>query len=77
MGQQSFEYMLLNRLQSDCHTWLSGGGKLWGTDPITHAEKMVELWKILKIKPQWLELKELKNLYFKLTKTELTESDMT
>jgi len=39
MSNQKFEYMLLARLQSDCYTWLSGGGKLWGITPESHAEK--------------------------------------
>jgi hypothetical protein len=71
--KQQFEYMLLSRLQSDCHAWLSGGGSLWGIDPKTHADKMVELYNQLKIKPKWLTYKELKNLYYSLTKTELKQ----
>lgn len=62
-----FKYMLLNRLQQDCY----GGGGLWGVDPVTHAETMVMLWDNLKVKPEWLTLKELKELYYKLTKKEL------
>jgi hypothetical protein len=69
--KQEFEYMLLNRLQLDCYLWLSGGGALWGIDPQTHADKMVELYTQLKIKPEWLTFKELKNLYYSLTKKEL------
>lgn len=71
MREIEFNYMLLSRLQSDCYTWISGGGKLWGITPEYHAEKMVELYNGLKIKPQWLSLKELKNLYFRLTGKEL------
>lgn len=66
-NKQEFEYMLLSRLQSDCYSC----GQLWGVTPQAHAEKMVELWRELKIKPEWLPLKELKQLYYKLTRTEL------
>lgn len=71
MSKQQFEYMLLNRLQSDCYLYLSGGGSLWGITPQGHAEKMVELWQVLRVKPEWLTLSELKTLYHKLTGQEL------
>lgn len=68
---QQFEYMLLNRLQSDCYSFLEHGGKLWGINPHYHADKMVELYQSLKVKPAWLPLKELKKLFYRLTKKEL------
>jgi len=64
---QEFNYMLLNRLQSDCYTYLSCGGKLWGIEPETHVIKMWELWRELKVKPEWLTLRELKILTYRLT----------
>lgn len=66
-----FNYMLLNRLQEDCYCFFSGGCTLWGITPKAHADKMVELWDGLKVKPTWLTIKELKMLYFKLTNEEL------
>lgn len=68
---QKFEYMLLARLKSDCYGFLSYGGKLWGIKPEYHANKMVELYQLLKVKPIWLPLKELKNLFYRLTGKEL------
>ena len=70
---QEFEYMLLSRLQSDCYAFIEYGGKLWGIEPQTHADKMVELYNQLKIKPEWLTFKELKKLYYALTKKELKQ----
>lgn len=67
---QEFEYMLLNRLQSDCYSFIEHGGKLWGITPKEHMNKMFELWDKLKIKPEWLTKQELKNLNLKLTKEE-------
>ena len=68
---QQFTYMLLSRLQSDCNYYFNHGCGLWGVTPESHANKMVELYKALKIKPEWLPLSELKELYYKLTNKEL------
>lgn len=68
---QTHEYMLLGRLQSDCYSYFNHGAKLWGITPHDHAAKMVELYNVLRIKPEWLKLPELKKLYFKLTGEEL------
>ncbi len=65
MDTQS-QYMLLSRLQSDCYGFLDYGSKLWGIDPKTHADKMIELWNGLKIKPKWLPLSELKDLTYRI-----------
>lgn len=70
-SETSFKYMLLNRIQSDCYYYISYGGGLWGITPEIHAEYMVAIWNNLKIKPEWLPKKELKELYYKLTKKEL------
>ena len=64
-----FQYMLLSRLQSDCYS----GGNMWGRTPLEHAQTMVAIYKNLKVKPDWLGLKELKALHYKLTKLELKE----
>ena len=68
---QEHEYMLLGRLQQDCYSYLDHGCKLWGGTPQVHAQEMVKLYNSLKIKPEWLPLKELKELYYKLTHEEL------
>lgn len=61
-----FKYMLLNRLQSDCYSYLDHGGKLWGIDKDTHINTMIAIWNDLKVKPEWLELSELKELAYRL-----------
>lgn len=66
-----FRYMLLGRLQSDCHTWLQGGGSLWGINPKQHVETMVLIWNSLKVKPQWFKRKELKQLTYKMLKKDI------
>lgn len=63
---QTFEYMLLSRLQSDCYSYLERGGKLWGITPKEHADKMTELWGLLDKKPEWLNLRELKYLTYRI-----------
>lgn len=60
-----FKYMLLNRLKSDCYSYLEHGGKLWGIDKKTHIETMIAIWNDLKVKPKWLKLSELKNIAYK------------
>lgn len=64
---KKFKYMLLNRLQSDCYANCA----LWGINREYHAETMVALWSSLDKKPEWLPLKELKQLYYKLTRKEI------
>jgi len=63
---QEFDYMLLARLQSDCESFLSWGGALWGVTADVHMDKMYELWEGLKIKPEWLTAKELTDLNLKM-----------
>ena len=63
-----FKYMLLDRLRSDCVSYLSHGGKLWGLNPKDHMETMIAIWKDLKIKPEWLTLPELKDLSYRVAK---------
>ena len=70
-SDNEFKYMLLGRLQSDCYTWLQGGGSLWGINPKDHAETMVLIWNNLKIKPQWFKRKELKELSYRMTGKEV------
>ena len=65
-----FKYRLLNRLQQDCYLFLNSGGRLWGITPKYHAETMIAIYNDLKVKPNWLTIRELRNLYFRLTKSE-------
>lgn len=61
-----FQYMLLNRLQSDCYA----AGKLWAGSPTEQIKYMVAIWGNLRVKPEWLTRKELNMLAIKLTHKE-------
>ena len=54
-----FNYMLLDRLKSDCEYYLVNGGRnakqnLWAHDEQKQIDKMREIYDSLKIKPKWL-----------------------
>jgi len=70
-NNQSFEYQLLNRLESDCKYFLNYGNRnikiLWALNVNDQIEKMKELYNQLKIKPEWLTYEEILN-YEKLMK---------
>ena len=68
-----FKYMLLNRLQSDCYSYLEHGGKLWAGDKLDHINTMIAIWNDLKVKPEWLELSELKTLAYKIAGISILE----
>jgi hypothetical protein len=57
-NKQEYEYMLLNRLQSDCEYYLKHGNRqkkvLWAGDEKAQITKMKSLYKKLKVKPTWL-----------------------
>lgn len=62
---QKFQYMMLNRLQSDCEYFL-GWGKghpkhLWADNIPDHIAEMKRLWNELKIKPEWLSYEDIIN----------------
>ncbi len=61
-SEDTFHYMLLSRLQSDCEYFLGyGNGKnsLWGGSIETIIQKMKELWEQLPVKPKWLSYEEI------------------
>lgn len=54
-----FEYLLLDRLRSDCEYYSDNGGRnakhsLWAQDEQKHINKMRELYDLLPVKPEWL-----------------------
>ena len=58
-NDQSYEYMLLDRLRSDCEYFLGTGetaenNHLWAGNPEAQIEKMQELYDMLPEKPEWL-----------------------
>ena len=65
-----FKYMLLSRLKSDCDYFLGNGDKgsrLWGITVEDHIAEMKKRWNDLKIKPEWLSLKEIENYEINMT----------
>ena len=59
MAEDRFNYMLLDRLKSDCEYYLSYGGRnakhsLWAHDEQKQIDKMRELYDLLPVKPEWL-----------------------
>ena len=59
MADNRFNYMMLDRLKSDCEYYLVNGGRnakqsLWAQDEQKQIDKMRELYDSLKIKPEWL-----------------------
>lgn len=59
MEGDRFNYMMLDRLKSDCEYYLIYGGRnakrsLWAQDEQAQIDKMRELYDSLPIKPEWL-----------------------
>ena len=59
MAEDRYNYMLLDRLKSDCEYYLVNGGRnakqsLWAHDEQAQIDKMRELYDSLTIKPEWL-----------------------
>ena len=59
MADNRFNFMMLDRLKSDCEYYLVNGGRnakqsLWAHDEQKQIDKMREIYDSLKIKPEWL-----------------------
>lgn len=59
MAYNRFNYMMLDRLKSDCEYYLVNGGRnakhsLWAQDEQKQIDKMREIYDSLQIKPEWL-----------------------
>jgi len=66
---QTFEYQMLGRLQGDCLYVLyhpSCVHALWGTDINSHMNEMYRLWEVLRIKPEWITLDDIKRFEMEL-----------
>ena len=64
MAEDRFNYMLLDRLKSDCEYYLGYGGvnakhSLWAQDEQAQIDKMREIYDSLKIKPKWLTMEQI------------------
>ena len=56
-------YGLLSRMKSDCEYFLGCGNRcekyLWGLTVKEHIEYMKYIYNILKVKPEWLSMKNI------------------
>lgn len=64
MAEDRYNYMLLDRLKSDCEYYLSYGGinakrSLWAQDEQAQIDKMRELYESLPTKPEWLTMEKI------------------
>lgn len=61
----SFKYMLLSRMQSDCNFYLGNGNRnakyLWAEDEQDHIANMKALWNSFPEdgKPEWLSMEDI------------------
>lgn len=68
---QRFQYMMLSRLESDCHFYLGHGNRdaeyaLYYHNEKKHIREMLKLWDELVVKPQWLSKEEIYELAEKM-----------
>ena len=75
---QQFEYMLLDRLRTDCNYFLKHPHEkhLWAGSIDGQIEKMKELYDTLKIKPEWLSMEDI-NRYEKDMKAAASDREVT
>ena len=63
MADNRVNYMMLDRLKSDCEYYLVNGGRnaksLWAQDEQKQIDKMREIYDSLKIKPKWLTIEQI------------------
>ena len=68
-----YQYMLLDRLKTDCEYFLGNGNRnekhLWAGSVEAQINEMKKIWNNLKEKPEWLTMKDINN-YEKLMKNE-------
>ncbi len=73
--EQEYEYMLLDRLRSDCDYYLGSGNRqdkfLWAGNVDGQIAKMRELYHKLKVKPDWISMKDIDNYAKKMKANEL------
>lgn len=72
-GDVKFNYMMLDRLRSDCDYYLGNGNRseriLRGENVNEHIKEMKRLWNNLKVKPEWLSMEDIEE-YEKKMKNE-------
>nr|DAR20331.1 MAG TPA: Large polyvalent protein-associated domain 11 [Caudoviricetes sp.] len=59
------DYMLLDRMRSDCNYFLGNGngyeGHLWGGSVEVICDEMERIWNSLEEKPEWLSLEQIED----------------
>lgn len=63
MADQTFEYMMLDRLKSDCNYFMGFGNynekALWAHSVEEQIAEMKRLWNVLAVKPEWLTMEQI------------------
>jgi hypothetical protein len=63
LNNQSFDYMLLNRLQIDNDYFLGAGNRhekhLWAGSVDEQIKEMKAIWHKLRVKPEWLSMEDI------------------
>lgn len=76
---ESFRYMLLDRMKTDCDYYLGNGNKnkekLWSGDETQQIKNMISLFRSFGVKgqPEWLPVEELNNYSRQLTGKNIDE----
>ena len=69
-SSDSFKYQMLDRLKSDCEYFLGNGNRyscsLYMKNVNDQIEAMEKIWNILKEKPEWLTLDQIKEFKNKM-----------
>lgn len=75
---ERFLYMLLSRMQSDCHYRINTGitKYLEGGTEISHLSEMLNIYKKLPIAPEWLTLRDFNSLSMEMTGKTLRENGL-
>lgn len=64
VGNQKFEYMMLDRLKQDCEYYLGYGNRcprhLWTESEEAQIAEMKRLYKLLIFKPEWISMRDIK-----------------
>lgn len=58
---ETYKYQILGRMQSDCQNYTQSKSHLWGININDHITYMTELYKSLKVKPNWLSIEQINN----------------
>lgn len=74
-ANDSFKYMMLDRMKQDCNYYLGNGNRLkkvlWANDEKEHIENMKALWNSFPddAKPEWLTIEQIEEYEKEMTET--------